>query len=400
MTASWPTGRSPRAELVARFGEARADLVGRALRTGDPLADAVVDEIRARGRAVREQFDRGIRHGLASLQDPPPAVAALLSSAESLPAGITPAVVEAGARPVFTSPPPVHTLSLSAGALLRTYGSPSIAVLLDTTGRLVDGAERRLTETGRWLLSATLPGALRPGEPGYVMTLQVRILHAHMRELARTRGYDERAHGTPINQIDLARTWLDFTLVSLRAEETIGFGLTDAEIAEVYTYWQLLGHLLGIDAELTAGVTGHRAAARLDDLVTAVTGPLAPQARVLAGATVDAIAALLVGSLRLPRPVGRLLLEVLARRFHGPQVADALGLRRSRLLEVAVGAGSRVVRFRRERLRRRPAALEDSRRRNVAATRALLADDQIGPALFQSYRGEPGPRHAPERPSR
>ncbi|BBG02114.1 MULTISPECIES: oxygenase MpaB family protein [Pseudonocardia] len=394
MTAPWPSGRVPRSQIAARFGADRTGLAERALGTGDPLADAVVAEIRSGGRPVREQLDHGIRHGLASLADPPPAVAALLTATESLLAAADPALVDAGARPLFTSPPPVHTLSLSAGALLRTYGSPSIAVLLGTTGRLVDGAERRLTETGRWVLSTTLPGALHPGRPGYVMTLQVRMLHAHMRELARTRDYDELAHGVPINQIDLARTWLDFTLVSMRAEETIGFGLTPAEIAEVYTYWQLLGTLLGIDPELTAGITGHRAAARLDELVTALTGPLAPQSRALAGPTVDAIAGLLVGSLRLPRPAGRLLLEVLARRFHGPQVADELGLRRSRPVELLVGAGARLLRARRGRLRRRPGALDAARQRNVAATRELLGADGIGEALFQTYRPERSGTHA------
>lgn len=385
MSTHWPTGRITRTDLAARVGAERAELAGRALRTGDPLADAVVAEIRDGGREVRARLDLGIREGLAALEDPPPAVAALLASAESLPPGADPALLDTGARPLFTSPPPVHTLSLSAGALLRTYGSPSIAVLLDTTGRLVDGAERRLAETGRWLLSATLPGGLRPGSPGYVTTLQVRMLHAHMRELARTRGYDETVHGVAINQIDLARTWLDFTLVSLTAEETIGFGLTGPETAEVYAYWQVLAHQLGIEPELLDGITGHAGAARLDALVGAVTGPLAPQSRTLAAATVDAVAGLLREPLRLPLPAGRLLLEVLGRRFHGPATADALGLRRNAGLDALLGAGARVVRARRAWIRRRPGALERTRARHVAATRAILAADGA-PALFQTYR--------------
>lgn len=394
MSTPWPTGRIAPADLAARFGTETAELAGRALRTGDPLADAVVAEIRAGGREVRARLDLGIRHGLASLDDPPPAVAALLSSAETLPEGTDPALLDSGARPTFTSPTPVHTLSLSAGALLRTYVSPSIAVLLGTTGRLVEGAERRLTDTGRWLLSATLPGGLRPGGPGYTATLQVRMLHAHMRELARTRGYDETVHGVAINQIDLARTWLDFTLVSMRAEETIGFGLTPAEIGELYTYWHVLAHQLGIDPELVGGVTGHAAAERLDALVTAVTGPLAPESRRLATAQVDAIAGLLVESLRLPRPAGRLLLQVLGRRFHGPATGDALGLRPCAPLDAGIGAAAHVIRWRRARMRRDPDALEAARARNVAATRALLADDADGPALFQNHQPDtPDPVH-------
>ncbi|MYW73217.1 oxygenase MpaB family protein, partial [Pseudonocardia sp. SID8383] len=265
------------------------------------------------GRALTAALQRGIRDGLASVTGPSPALAALLTSAESVPAGTDPAMLDTGIRPMFTAPPAVHTLSLSAGALLRTYGSPSIAVLLGTTGRLVESAERRLTETGTWLLAATLPGGMRPGSPGYVGTLQVRMLHARMRVLARGRGLDEAVHGTPVNQVDLVRTWLDFTLVSMRAEATIGFGLTPAETTEVYACWQLLAHQLGIDPELVRDVTSHAEAEELDALVTAVTGPPAPESRALAGALIGAVAALLVQPLRLPVPQGRRLLQALAR---------------------------------------------------------------------------------------
>lgn len=387
MTATRSPGAPDRDAVAARFGPARADLALRARATGDPLADAVVAEIRAAGRegsrALTAQLQRGIREGLASLTDPSPAVAALLGSAESVPAGTDTAILDTGVRPMFTAPPAVHTLSLSAGALLRTYGSPSIAVLLGTTGRLVESAERRLTETGAWLLAATLPGGMRPGSPGYVSTLQVRVLHAHMRVLARDRGLDEAVHGTPVNQLDLVRTWLDFTLVSMRAEATIGFGLTPAEITEVYACWQLLAHQLGIDPELVRDVTSHAAAEELDALVSAVTGPPAPESRVLAGALIGAVAVLLVEPLRLPVPHGRRLLQALARRFHGAAVTTGLGLRRSPGWELAVAALGRMVALQRRWVRRSPASLEAVRVRNIAATRALLADD--GPTLFEAY---------------
>lgn len=387
MTATRSPGAPDRDAVAARFGPARADLALRARATGDPLADAVVAEIRAAGRegsrALTAQLQRGIREGLASLTDPSPAVAALLGSAESVPAGTDTAILDTGVRPMFTAPPAVHTLSLSAGALLRTYGSPSIAVLLGTTGQLVESAERRLTETGAWLLAATLPGGMRPGSPGYVSTLQVRVLHAHMRVLARDRGLDEAVHGTPVNQLDLVRTWLDFTLVSMRAEATIGFGLTPAEITEVYACWQLLAHQLGIDPELVRDVTSHAAAEELDALVSAVTGPPAPESRVLAGALIGAVAVLLVEPLRLPVPHGRRLLQALARRFHGAAVTTGLGLRRSPGWELAVAALGRMVALQRRWVRRSPASLEAVRVRNIAATRALLADD--GPTLFEAY---------------
>ena len=36
------------------------------------------------------------------------------------------------------------------------------------------------------------------------------------------------------NQVDLARTWMDFTVTSLQAEESMGFGLTTSETATLY----------------------------------------------------------------------------------------------------------------------------------------------------------------------
>ena len=87
---------------MERFGAAQADLAAWALTTGDPLADAVVEEVRVGGRTVREALQRGITHGLSALEDPPPAVAALLTDTETLPdfvdAALTPGISVIRAR--------------------------------------------------------------------------------------------------------------------------------------------------------------------------------------------------------------------------------------------------------------------------------------------------------------
>ncbi|MDT5296778.1 MAG: hypothetical protein QOG79_20, partial [Mycobacterium sp.] len=64
-TPSWPTERGRYSGVLLQFGQSRADLLGVALTTGDPLADAVVEEMHAGGRDVRHQLDSGIRQGLA-----------------------------------------------------------------------------------------------------------------------------------------------------------------------------------------------------------------------------------------------------------------------------------------------------------------------------------------------
>src|SRR5882757_1819215 len=129
MADSWPTARSTRSSIVAQFGEARATLVGWALTSGDPLADAVVAEIHEHGREVRTALADGIGAGLGSLSDPPPAVAALLTAAETVPDFVDDELLDHGSRPYFSVPLPVHLVSLSAGALVRVYESPSIATV-------------------------------------------------------------------------------------------------------------------------------------------------------------------------------------------------------------------------------------------------------------------------------
>ena len=230
---------------------------------------------------------------------------------------------------------------------------------------------------------AMLPGSLRRGGAGYVATVEVRVLHALMRRVARSHGFDESAHGRAINQVDLARTWVDFTATSFAAEAVMGFGLTTRETAGLYRYWWLLGQLLGIGGELVEGVSSNEQATRVDELWQAVTGPLVEDAAVLADATLGSIAGVLQEVMNVPPRLSRVGLDVLARRFHGPALADELGLREHRVAEAAVGAAIARIRASRTALRADPerwqAAIDD----NVEASRRLLAQD-AGPALFQT----------------
>lgn len=387
-TAAWPSARSGHAAVLAQFGEGRADLMRWALTTGDPLADAVVTEMHELGAGVtRPLLTRGIQDGLGSLDDPPPALAAFLHQTETLPAYVDDHLLDQASRPYFSSPTPVHILSLSAGALVRVYESPSIAKVLATTGRLVDRAEKRLTETGTWVTQAMLPGNLRPGQPGYVATLHVRMLHAHMRKLALDRGYDSAVDGVPINQVDLARTWMDFTLTAYTAEELMGFGLTGRELDGLYRYWWHVAHLLGVDARLVEGITGNRAARRVDDLLQAVTGPVSDDSARLADATLDSIASLLQQFLKLPPRLSRPALDALTRRIHGAPMSEDLQIAPEPVADAVLTpliAGFRAARSARRRSAERWEAAIDA---NIATERAR-GDAKAEPTAYE--RGATG----------
>ena len=371
---AWPHARGTRSSLLAQFGADRADLAGWALTTGDPLADAVAADIHDGHPQTRRAVQLGIRHGLESLVDPPDSVVALLTDTERLPTYVDSDLHDHGSAPFFTMPPAVHLISLSVGALIRVYESPSIAAVLTTTGRLVDGADRRIRETGKWVATAMLPGSLRVGQPGYEATLQVRMLHANMRRFVRSRGFDEGAYGTPINQVDLARTWMDFTVTSLHAEESMGFGLTTAEAATLYRYWWLLGHLLGIDARLIEGISSNEQARRVDELLQAVTGPLIPESATLAAATISSINGELRDALKLPESIGSKALSALARRFHGDAIADELQIETSAAADAVISRAISVIRSHRLKERQDADRWQRNQTKYLAESRARLAD--------------------------
>ncbi len=371
---AWPHARGTRSSLIAQFGADRADLAGWALTTGDPLADAVVADVHDGHPQARQGVQLGIRNGLDSLVDPPDSVVAFLTDTERLPDYADGDLLDHGSAPFYTMPPAVHLISLSAGALIRVYESPSIAAVLATTGRLVDGADRRIRETGKWVATAMLPGSLRVGQPGYVATLQVRMLHANMRRLVRSRGFDESAYGTPINQVDLARTWMDFTVTSLQAEESMGFGLTTSEAATLYRCWWLLGHLLGIDARLIEGISTNKQASRVDELLQAVTGPLIRESATLAAATLDSITGELHQALNLPEWIGSKALSALARRFHGDAIADELQIESSGAADAVISRAISVIHSRRLKGRQDAEQWQRNQEKYLAESRALLAD--------------------------
>jgi hypothetical protein len=371
---AWPHGRGTRSSLIAQFGADRADLAGWALTTGDPLADAVVADIHDGHPKARHAVQLGIHHGLDSLDDPPDSVVAFLTDTERLPDYADGDLLDHGSAPFFTMPPPVHLISLSAGALIRVYESPSIAAVLTTTGRLIDGADRRIRETGKWVATAMLPGALRVGQPGYVATLQVRMLHANIRRLVRSRGFDEPAYGTPINQVDLARTWMDFTVTSLHAEESMGFGLITSETATLYRYWWLLGHLLGIDARLIEGISSNEQAHRVDELLQAVTGPLIRESAMLAAATINSISGELHDALKLPESIGAKALSALARRFHGDAIADELQIESSAPTDAVLSRAISVIRSHRLKERQDAEQWRRNQEKYLAEARARLAE--------------------------
>ncbi len=66
----WPMARGSHRALATQFGTDRADLMQWVLTTGDPLADPVAARIAEDDQALANALDRGLRNGLATLDEP------------------------------------------------------------------------------------------------------------------------------------------------------------------------------------------------------------------------------------------------------------------------------------------------------------------------------------------
>jgi hypothetical protein len=307
----------------------KADHMVQMLAVGDPLADEVIVEMDALGKEGRRILNAGLADGLESLTERPPAIIALLQQLETMPGWVDPDMLARGEVTALSVSPFWYVLSAIPSALVHTYASPAIARLLTQTGRLTTMAPRRLAETGMWGGQATMPGGLLRGAPGYQATVQVRLLHARMRSSALKQEWDAAEWGVPISQVDVARTWLDFTLTPSQALAALGIELTHAEQNSLYQYWHYIAYLLGLeDNSFYRDVTDHDSAQELRHLLDLTIGPPDENSRALTAAMVGAQADLLSSAPQplMPRTEFCDLIHGILRRSFGDARADQLGI--------------------------------------------------------------------------
>ena len=152
-----------------------------------------------------KQLRTALANGQAAPDDAPAVRAFVADMRESL-ANVDWKRIARARRVILSIPILDHSIALGPGSLTNTYSSPAIATVLTATGRLVDGALRRLTDTRNWLYHLYFEDALRPGGGGFEHTGMVRAMHAFSRAQRRGRGGGTEDYGEPINSIDMLRT--------------------------------------------------------------------------------------------------------------------------------------------------------------------------------------------------
>jgi hypothetical protein len=151
-----------------------------------------------------------------------------------------------------------------------------------------------------------------------------------------TRGWDHPDHGVPINQTDIARTWLAFTRVASKSLGKFGIDFTEEEQAARYRHWWYIGYLLGLDEKFYSLIRTDADADVLLDLLDLTIDEPDDSSRSLTEALLDAnVEQLSAGPLSMvDNATLRDLFNGLLRYFLGDRFADSLRLPPARATEL------------------------------------------------------------------
>ncbi|MDI1450891.1 oxygenase MpaB family protein [Polyangium sp. 6x1] len=349
-----PTRYQNLEQARARFGD-RVDRLAPFLLRGDPLADAVIEEMEGApaGRGF-SLLDKALRAPDTRGLDLPPAMRAYLEWASHVPAWVDWDAVRRGGELLLRSGA-LGGAVLGTYSLVLGYASPGGNKPLVFSGQLVERAPRRLGETSRFVQATAQPGGLfRMGE-GFAITLKVRLMHAKVRQmLSQSPKWDTASWGMPVNQHDMAGTSLLFSLVFLEGIRAFGLDV-DRDEAECFMHlWRYSGHLIGVDPELLPG--SEFDAWNLANLIRATEGRPDDDSRALTQALFDS--PLRRASSPEEKRLGTFRRNIgmgFSRGLLGDELADELGIERTPFV-AAFHAIRAVTRVAEQARRRSPAA--------------------------------------------
>ncbi|MCH8541987.1 MAG: DUF2236 domain-containing protein [Alcanivorax sp.] len=218
-----------------------------ALQDGDPAMDTLVEWMYDYGpREARALFEQALAQGVEQVADCPEPLRRFFREVEAEPVWLDRTLLAEGARFIqgsgLTAAYVLRDLALMGGYLLSGFNQSLVL-----TGALNKGTARRVAETGKWWIDCTEEGGLAPGADGVRATLHVRLVHALVRRnLAGRPEWDSSEWGMPLCQIDMAATYLGFSVVMLGGLRKLGIPVTRRESRAVMHLWRYTCWLMGV----------------------------------------------------------------------------------------------------------------------------------------------------------
>ncbi len=139
----------------------------------------------------------------------------------------------------------LRDMALMGGYLLASFNQTLVL-----TGEFERGAAARLGNTARWWLAVTQAGSNQTSGLGVQATLRVRWVHAMVRRHLKAHSqWDSQRHGLPINQADMAATYLGFSSVMLLGLRKSGIFVSPTQSRGVMHLWKIIAWQMGVASE-------------------------------------------------------------------------------------------------------------------------------------------------------
>lgn len=255
----------------------------------DPLADAAAEALHPFPGDWWPMVVKALDEGVDKVPGAPPALAALIASLPPEPPAAGWAAMDAGAAAI-TRTGDSAGLVLQCASLMIDCWSPPAAKPLLLAGTMMERSVHRFAQTAAWWLEIHRPGGMRRSADGFKTTLQVRLIHAFVRRMARGSGaWDRQAWGEPINQGDLFFQVVCFTKAMIDGLGRMGRRLSAAEKDGYYAFWRHTAAVLGLHKTYLAMIN-HEECSRFWHLWLLTSPPPDAETIALAKRTVDTLA--------------------------------------------------------------------------------------------------------------
>ena len=240
-TAYEPSYRSARA--VDRY---LADRYMAHTMLGDPLADAVVEELSNLSRAESYLYiEAGMENRVEELRDAPAILREFFSEASTPPDWLNLEALGPGVR-LFHRNSSLVLAGMVGGVLVEGFAS-NISKSFFITGRLRDQGVTRLRQNNRHMIEMFMPGGLERFGDGWRLSVRIRLVHARVRQLLRDSDeWDSHAWGVPISAAHLGLAISAFSARLLRHAKSLGAVFDDEERSSFMAAWRYSGYLMGI----------------------------------------------------------------------------------------------------------------------------------------------------------
>ncbi len=150
------------------------------------------------------------------------------------------------ARKIFNTHSSSILAILGLYSLPYCYAAANGARVLIQSRKILENPEKRLAETGQFVLEIFEDDAFESTGKGYAAIFKVRLMHAFARYYASKHIKDE----TPVNQEDMTGTNLSFSLICIRGLQKLGIDLNEKERQAYIHFWNVISAMLGINRDL------------------------------------------------------------------------------------------------------------------------------------------------------